>query len=85
LAVIWLDVAVSVVGLLAAIAGTAWAVIRTADIRIHMKNIRLAIERGDGRLVEMIDIDAIDQEDPEKLERALHEVKKIKQEAEAAA
>jgi hypothetical protein len=85
LIVVWVDIAVSVVGLLAVIAGTAWAVIQTAGIRIHTKNLRLAIEFGDGRLVEMIDIEAIDKEDPGKLERALHEVKRIKQEAQAAA
>jgi hypothetical protein len=85
LAVLWVDIAVSVVGLLVGIAGTAWAVIYTTEIRTHMKNVRLAIETGDGRLVEMIDIEAIDKEDPEKLERALQEVKRVKHEAEAAA
>jgi hypothetical protein len=78
--VIWIDIAVFAAGLMIGVAGAVWTIVSTAGIKTRMKNVRLAIETGDGRLVDMINIEAIDREDPERLERALHEVERAKRE-----
>jgi hypothetical protein len=44
-----------------------------------MKNL-LQITTQDGSLVEIINLDKIDQEDPEKIKRVLDEIKKANQE-----
>jgi hypothetical protein len=80
-ALIW-----STIGLVIATAGLAVATVvtfREFSLSIFRKNL-LQITTKDGRLVVIINIDKIDQEDPEKIKQALEDVRKAKQEAVAS-
>lgn len=45
---------------------------------------KLEISRSDGRLIAMIDIDSLEEDDPEKLKHTLETIKKAKRESIAA-
>ncbi len=49
--------------------------------RMIFRKTLLQITTKDGHLVEIINIDKIDQEDPEKIKRALEEVRRANREA----
>jgi hypothetical protein len=77
-ALIWstLVLAAATLGLVAA------AVITYRQIsRMIFHKTLLQITTKDGHLVEIINIDKIDQEDPEKIKRALEEVRRANREA----
>jgi len=78
-ALIWstLGLAAATVGLVAATVITYRQISRL----IFRTETLLQITTKEGHLVEIINIDRIDQEDPEKIKRALEEVRRANREA----
>jgi hypothetical protein len=84
----WLPELLAIIG---GVAGLAWAALltwlgvrNTTEDRSNLENRRLQITTKDGRLIGMINLDAIDKEDPKKLDRILAEIQKAKEDTPAS-